>query len=240
MILPRLTWNRDDQLSDDELGIGTSTRLLLCGELEDDIVGTSKETKIFRSVCTFYETSVSKILEKFPFSDNTIKQLAFLDPKNRDKTMISGLISLARRFTSFTADEIDELVMEFRDYRSMPEEDLPSLESSEDAYLDHFWAAVGDICSITDTEMYRFSVLGDLAKTLLVLPHSNADPERLFSMVRKIESDQRKHLDVSTVCDLLSVKINNDRVCYDNQALMTPQMLSSAKSATIKSLNDTK
>ena len=28
----------DNQLSDDELGIGTSTRLLLCAELEDDIV----------------------------------------------------------------------------------------------------------------------------------------------------------------------------------------------------------
>ena len=33
------------QLSDDELGIGTSTRLLLCGEFEDEIVGTRVEKR---------------------------------------------------------------------------------------------------------------------------------------------------------------------------------------------------
>ena len=85
--------------------------------------------------------------------------------------------------------------------------------------------------SVTDSETLRYSVLSKLAKILLILPHSNADPERLFSMVRKIETDQRKQLDPSTVCDLLSVKIN-DNPCYSNQPLMTPIMLISAKSAT--------
>ena len=75
----------ENQLIDDELGIGTSTRLLLCGELEDDIVGTRKEAHFFKSVRTFYETAVSKMLAKFPFVDRTIKELAFLDPRNREK-----------------------------------------------------------------------------------------------------------------------------------------------------------
>ena len=73
--------DKSNQLSDDELGIGTSTRLLLCGELEDDIVGTRKEDHFFERVRTFYETAVSKILAKFPFGDDSLKELAFLDPQ---------------------------------------------------------------------------------------------------------------------------------------------------------------
>ena len=57
-------------------------------------------------------------------------------------------------------------------------------------------------------------------------------------MVRKIETDQRKHLDISMLCDLLSVKIDNDNPCYDNQALITPRMISSAKSASMRSLQN--
>ena len=44
-----------NQLSNDELGIGTSTRLLLCGDLED-LVGTAVERHFFRNVRLFYET----------------------------------------------------------------------------------------------------------------------------------------------------------------------------------------
>ena len=148
------------------------------------------------------------------------------------------MIALANRFTTFQADEIDNLVTEFRDYRAMSDSDLPKLDADEHAAIDHFWAALAEVHSVTDSETYRFGTLAHLAKTILVLPHSNADPERLFSMVRKIETDQRKHLDVSTLCDLLSVKINNDNLCYDNQTLITPHIISSAKSATMRSLRN--
>ena len=67
-----------------------------------------------------------------------------------------------------------------------------------------FSAAVAEVRSVTDSETYRFGTLTHLAK---LLPHSNADPE---STVWKIETDQRKLLDVSTLCDLLSVKLNDN------------------------------
>ena len=67
---------------------------------------------------------------------------------------------------------------------------------------------------------------------LLVLPHSIADPKRVFGMVRINCTEQKLQLDPSTVCDLLSVKNNNDYPCYDNKSLMTNDLLSSAQSAT--------
>ena len=45
-------------------------------------MGTAIERQIFKCVRTFYETSVAKII----FNNNTIEQLTFLDPRNRDKT----------------------------------------------------------------------------------------------------------------------------------------------------------
>ena len=39
--------DRCNQVTDAELGVGTSTRMLLCDELEDEVVGTSIESKFF-------------------------------------------------------------------------------------------------------------------------------------------------------------------------------------------------
>ena len=171
------------QLSNDELGIGTSTRLLWCGELEE-LVGTALERRFFKYVRIFYETCVRKMIDKFPFNDNTLQQLAFLDPRNRDNTSLSGIIQLASRFTSFSPEEMDTLGMEFRDYRASPLDQLPTYDAKEAGAVDHFWAAMAKIYSIMDSEVYRFGLLSQFAQVLLVLPHSNADPERLFSMVR--------------------------------------------------------
>ena len=174
---------------------------------------------------------------KFPFNDTTLHELAFLDPRHRDKTSLNGIIQLASRFTSFSPDEVDTLSMEFRDYRSSPIHQLPTFDPKEGGAIDHFWAAMAKVHSVMNLEAYRFGVLSHFAQVLLILPHSNAATERLFSMVRKIETEERQRLDSSTVSDLLSIKINNDKPCYSNAHLINDNMLSKAKSATMQSLN---
>ena len=182
---------------------------------------------------TFYETCVSKMIAKFPFKVN---QLAFLDPRNRDKTSLSGIIQLANRFTSFSSDQLDTLSMKFRDFRASTLDELPLFDPKEAGAIDHFWAAMAEVPSVMDSEIHRYSTLSKFAQTLFILPHSNADPERLFSMVRKIEIEERRQLDPSTVCDLLSVKINNDTPCYSNEHLINDDMFLKARSATRKSI----
>ena len=49
------------QLSDSELAIGTSTPMLLYGELEEEVVGTVIEARFYQTVRTFYQTAVCKI-----------------------------------------------------------------------------------------------------------------------------------------------------------------------------------
>ena len=87
--------DRENQLSNESLAVGTET-LLFISEMEDDIEGTTMERRLFNSVCLFYETTVSKVLAKFPHKDKTISDLSFLDPCNCVKTSSASIAHLAR------------------------------------------------------------------------------------------------------------------------------------------------
>ena len=67
--------------------------------------------------------------------------------------------------------------------------------------INRFWGLVG--------KDPRFSELARLMKALLCIPHSNACSERVFSMVRKIVTENRMSLDNTTVCALRSCKVNH-------------------------------
>ena len=126
-------------------------------------------------MCEFYcETSVTKMLAKFPFSDSNFEDLAFLDPHNHSNSSPTSVITLEDWFTSLETDEIDYLAMEFHDYHAASDSVLPAFDHREYATIDHFWAAMADVRLVTDEESSRFG----LAKVVLILPHSNADPER--------------------------------------------------------------
>ena len=65
-----------------------------------------------------------------------------------------------------------------------------------------------------NVEGKRFNLLSKLAITLLVLPNSNADCERAFSIVKKIHTDFRSEL--NSLCALLTCKFNHIvESCYE-------------------------
>ena len=77
----------------------------------------------------------------------------------------------------------------------------------------------------------RFPNFTRLAKCVLALPVSNADTERVFSIVRKIVTEYRTEMEQSTLCALLSCKLNSSCNCYD---LETPkELLEKTKGATM-------
>jgi len=84
----------------------------------------------------------------------------------------------------------------------------------------------------------RFFVLSKLAKTLLVLPNSNADSERAFSLVKKIATEFRADLNKDTLCALLSCKMNTHLHCYELKP--SAVLLKNAKSATMEYNNSLK
>ena len=60
---------------------------------------------------------------------------------------------------------------------------------------------------LPETSISRFKVLPRIAVIVLVLPHSNASLERLFSIIRKNKTDMRSSLKLDgTLCSILSIK----------------------------------
>ena len=65
------------------------------------------------------------------------------------------------------------------------------------------------------TGKQRYPFLTTLAKALLTIPIINADPERLFSMIRKSNTDQRAGLKAQTVESLVLCKVNSDSTSHE-------------------------
>ena len=60
-----------------------------------------------------------------------------------------------------------------------------------------------------------FSRLSKIAKLVLVLPHSNAGEERVFSIIRKNETPFRPNLGIDkTLPSLLTVKLATEEPCH--------------------------
>jgi len=98
--------------------------------------------------------------------------------------------NLATRFSIVADDEIEHLVEEFQDYQLSPDDDLAAV--TNDSCVDKFWAEMGH--KKTFVGAVRFPLLTRVMTTLSVIAHSHADSERVFSMVRKIDTDSRSQL----------------------------------------------
>jgi len=81
------------------------------------------------------------------------------------------------------------------------------------------------------TDKLQFGLLSKLAKACCVIPASNADPERIFSMLKKIQTDMRSELNNDTLCSLLCAKQNQNLLCYEYEP--SDSVLRSAKQAVL-------
>ena len=109
----------------------------------------------------------------------------------------------------------------------MTDEQLLSLQQDK-LSTDAFWGT--PLNMNTSSNVPRFPLMKKLFSVLLCLPHSNADSERVFSQVHKINIEYRKRMGHETLTALLQVKMNCDDRCF--QTSPTKDMLCAAKEAT--------
>lgn len=241
-----LNFEADNQLSDENLGIGDSTWLVLA-QIEEE-----HDTKpFFSAIRKFYIATIHKMLKKFPFGDSLLHDLGILQPEKTSAYPATSVLQLAKKFPQLglsTSQSLHLLKEEFNDFLLSPSELEPLVstykvcepsfnpyrkaEQVEKPRAGAFWWKVGQMKAF-DGEP-RFPLLFKLMTGLLSIPSSNADSERGFSMLRKIHTDQRSNLDHSTVVSLMSLKFNCDTCCFDSK--LPEELLTKAKQATRLSL----
>jgi hypothetical protein len=116
---------------------------------------------------------------------------------------------------------MDKLYDEFCDYQTLNDEDIGdkawneakvidgSVNDIEESHyrVDILWRYIAHMLTPGSTAS-RFRYLQKVGELVLVLPHSNAGEERLFSMVRKNKTDSRSSLKLDgTLSNLLAMKL---------------------------------
>ena len=186
--------------------------------------------RFFVHVHLFYSTFVKKLFQKFPFKSTLLSGLRILSPAEPTtyRDFPNAVIRLANQLPQLQLqDRLDDLRTEAVDFQMADETALPIGDDGVDA----FWAKIHDIRQIGSATP-AYSTLLVLVRALLSHPDSNADSERSFSMVHKINSEERSHIERSTVASPLSLKFNVDEDCFAHKP--SAELLKINKSAVRK------
>ena len=136
--------------------------------------------------------------------------------------------------------ELDNLLEEFREYQMLNDTDIPEdvwrkatvvEEEGGPTYhrMDIIWHYLSTLRAPDNT--LRFARLSNIAMLVLIVPHSNAEEERVFSMVRKNKTCFRPSLDPKgTLSSILTIKLADNLPAHSYEP--SKEVLKKAKSAT--------
>ena len=131
---------------------------------------------------------------------------------------------LSEEFTEFQLLEEGHIPERVREAATVFEDKDREVKYYRMDQIWHYLASMKDA-----DESFKFSRLANVAKLVLVLPHSNAQEERVFSMVRKNKTAFRPSLDPKgTLSCILTIKLSN----IDHSFEPNKETLKKAKSAT--------
>ena len=219
-------------LSDSDIVVGFATRQTLTRQIRQGDVSTADERAFFNACRAFWKSALVYARERLPLKDELVRNSAFVHVWSRMNASFSQVEYFTDRFPFLQdlalAEEADKLQEEFFNYQTYEFPHHLTDEKSDIA----LWLHLGH--QKTQSGLLQFGRLFRVASAILVIPHSNAQEEGLFSMIRKNLTDTRKNLDVEgTLGNMLKIKLaqpESVRPCHTHKP--TPHMLKLAKRAT--------
>lgn len=186
------------------------------------------EVNSFRVKClNFYIELSGQICKRFRGLNDVFPLLKACDPDVVKRNEVKSLVPLFKKFPQLVEEaDYDEWNDE---WRSLPYH-RNSLSDSQNP--SEFWCSVKKIKSSDGTPM--FQNIANFMMNLLVLPHSSAAVERIFSQVKLIKTDIRNRLNTESINGLLLSKGNGGSInCYEwepsNCMIKSAQHLSEKK-----------
>jgi hypothetical protein len=216
--------------------IGADTRLYL----KQIKLSSDEETTFFQSVRNYFMIACDYIIKKLPVNDPLLQHAEVADIKLRTNQKFSSVEYFMDKFsvlhTCISDDNNncrDQIEIQFSHYQI----EKLSADIIEEDRIDKSWSMISQIKGFDGKP--NFSELANLMLGILVIPHSNADSERIFSQVRKNRTETRPNLSVSTLSSLMVLKTymtSMDKKCYEHT--YTTKQLKSAKLATYQVLQN--
>ena len=180
----------------------------------------------------FFASALKYIIQKFPITDIFVQNATVIDPARRVEAKYSMLEYFVERYPCLHSPEMSMLKAEFGKYQVHPK---VSEIASNTMNVDRQWNLIGQLKN-SDGHLL-FPTLTEVMKGLCCLTHSNAEVERVFSLVRKNQTEYRPTLGTETVSSLVVQKVNmlsRGSICYKQN--FPPALVRKAKSAYTESL----
>lgn len=192
----------------DEVFVGDKASKYLSEECDLD----TRDIRKFQETCRqFWITAAKYAISKLPLENDFLKNLNWIHPHIHDYGKLSEVLLVASRLPQvIKEDQKAQLREEFMDYCTS---ELPSdLSSAQDMFIDTYWHKVGQLKD--DSGQLKYSLISKLAKSVLIIPHGNADVERLFSHMGLTKTKLRNSLGVDTLTALLRLQFNVKEPCF--------------------------
>ncbi|GBN12322.1 hypothetical protein AVEN_250723-1 [Araneus ventricosus] len=191
-----------NQKSDDSLVVGSSARVLL----QDSNWTLEEKEEFFLSVRKFFVTACKYIIRKFPLQDEFFKHASVANIFKRQTADLQSVKYFTSLFNCCVDSDQLELELAFFQADSL---------SSEILEAERVDVALHKISQIKNSNGYaKYVALPKVMMSILSVPHSNAASERIFSMVRKNQTESRSSMNTKTLESLLITKLNMG-ICYD-------------------------
>lgn len=243
--------NPENQLSDSAITIGIVTKQLIQKLLNEGDIDEHDMKKFYAGVRAFYVDAAAQTIKKLPFDDSVLNHARFLNFEKKEDCTFDSVEYFAQKYPKLlplTPVQMDMLQEEFTDYQLLEMVDIPDsvwkeatidqgdTEASIGKYhrMDVLWAHLSSIQNV-DCSL-RFKYLSAVAKLVLVIPHSNAGEERVFSLIKQNKTHTRSSLDNDgTLSSIIQVKLANCGPCIKWEP--PKELLKASKRAT-KQYND--
>lgn len=215
----------ESQKDDNDLIIGSATFNIL-QELSDD-----EKKEFFLHVRKYFCRICDYVRHKFPLKNEVVLHAKVACISNFHNANFADVKFFLNRFPSlvslyfennFDDDAVDRLQQQFC---MLQLEDLTKIKEFE--RIDIQWSHIGELKS-ADGRL-KYEQLSKVMLAILTIPHSNAECERVFSLVTKTNTKFRSNFTHDTLEKLLLAKTSVQGCCYEQT--FQESFLKRAKSA---------
>lgn len=180
--------------------------------LQSNIADSSTELTIRKNCLEFYVTAASEMQERFPLHDSFFDSLTFLEPKIAlSAHRPEHLSTLQKVWTKFSWLDAEAIEIEWKKllFHFSPDEK----EVLGNKNIPEFWDFLENVTNFENN--YIFSNISKLASLCMSLPHSNAETERVFSVVTDVRTKKRNRIG-SDALNAVSLIRYSDKSCCQN------------------------
>ena len=207
---------------------------IFIGELAESYIESSKGLTtekvdtFYKNVINFYSVACDYIKKNFPLSEELLYHARVADVTQQATVGFNDIRYFLKKFPcilgssqSCTADLVHN---EFNNYQVEElSEDIKSMDRA-----DSQWKAISELKDTSGELKYKH--VSHVMAAILVIPHSNCDCERVFSLLKKNKTEFRSSMKAGSLESILQLKVNAQGACYEQT--YDAELLKRAKSST--------